>query len=70
MRIILIGQAAFAERVLDGLRAADHEVVATYSPPDQPGAKAQARTEAGRPQGRRRRRGADSERRGWGKLAE
>ena len=40
MRIILIGQAAFAERVLDGLRAADHEVVATYSPPDQPGAKA------------------------------
>lgn len=39
MRIVLIGQAAFAERVLDGLRAAGHEVAATYSPPDQSGAK-------------------------------
>ena len=39
MRIVLFGQAAFAERVLDGLRTAGHEVVATYSPPDQPGAK-------------------------------
>lgn len=39
MRIVLFGQAAFAERVLDGLRAAGHEVVATYSPPDRPGAK-------------------------------
>jgi methionyl-tRNA formyltransferase len=39
MRIVLIGQAAFAERVLDGLRAAGHDVVAAYCPPDQPGAK-------------------------------
>jgi methionyl-tRNA formyltransferase len=34
MRIILIGQAAFAEKVLDGLRANGHEVVAVYCPPD------------------------------------
>ena len=40
MRIVLIGQAAFAERVLDGLRVAGHDVVATYCPPDQPDAKA------------------------------
>lgn len=40
MQIVLIGQAAFAERVLDGLRAAGHDVVAAYCPPDQPGAKA------------------------------
>lgn len=39
MRIVLIGQAAFAERVLDGLRAAGHDVAAAYCPPDQPGAK-------------------------------
>ena len=35
MRIILIGQAAFAEKVLDGLRAHGHDVVAVYCPPDQ-----------------------------------
>lgn len=34
MRIALIGQAAFAQRVLDGLRADEHEVVAVYCPPD------------------------------------
>lgn len=34
MRIILIGQAAFAEKVLDGLRERGHEVVAVYCPPD------------------------------------
>ena len=39
MRIILIGQAAFAEQVLDGVRARGHEVVATYCPPDTPGGK-------------------------------
>jgi methionyl-tRNA formyltransferase len=39
MRIVLIGQAAFAERVLDGLRATGHDVVATYCPPEQPGAR-------------------------------
>ncbi len=40
MRIVLFGQAAFAERVLDGLRAAGHEIAAIYCPPDQPGTKA------------------------------
>ena len=39
MRIILIGQAAFAEKVLDGLRANGHEVCAVYCPPDVAGAK-------------------------------
>lgn len=39
MRIVLIGQAAFAERVLDGLRANGHEVAAVYCPPDTPGSK-------------------------------
>ncbi|MFN8640791.1 MAG: formyltransferase family protein [Candidatus Binatia bacterium] len=39
MRIVLLGQAAFAERVLDGLRAKGHEIVAAYCPPDQPGAR-------------------------------
>jgi methionyl-tRNA formyltransferase len=34
MRIILVGQAAFAEKVLDGLRANGHEVGAVYCPPD------------------------------------
>lgn len=36
MRIVLIGQAAFAEQVLDGLRAR-HDVVAAYAPPDAGG---------------------------------
>ena len=39
MRIILIGQAAFAEKVLDGVRGNGHEVVAVYCPPDAPGGK-------------------------------
>ena len=39
MRIILVGQAAFAEKVLDGLRANGHSVVAVYCPPDAPGGK-------------------------------
>jgi methionyl-tRNA formyltransferase len=39
MRIILIGQAAFAERVLDGLRAHGHDVCAVYCPPDTPGGR-------------------------------
>jgi methionyl-tRNA formyltransferase len=40
MRIILIGQAAFAEQVLDGLRGNGHDVAAVYCPPDAPGGKA------------------------------
>ena len=39
MRVILIGQAAFAEKVLDGLRGNGHEVCAVYCPPDAPGGK-------------------------------
>ncbi len=35
MRIILIGQAAFAEKVLDGLRANGHDVCAVYCPPEE-----------------------------------
>jgi methionyl-tRNA formyltransferase len=34
MRVILIGQAAFAEKVLDGLRGNGHDVAAVYCPPD------------------------------------
>lgn len=33
MRIVLFGQAAFAQQVLDGLRERRHEVVAVYCPP-------------------------------------
>lgn len=39
MRIILVGQAAFAERVLNGLQANGHAVVAVYCPLDAPGGK-------------------------------
>jgi len=34
MRIVLIGQAAFAQQVLDGMRARGHDVAAVYCPPD------------------------------------
>jgi methionyl-tRNA formyltransferase len=34
MRIILIGQAAFAQKVLDGARERGHDVAAVYCPPD------------------------------------
>ncbi len=34
MRIVLVGQAAFAEKVLDGLREHGHEIAALYCPPD------------------------------------
>ena len=39
MRLILVGQAAFAEKVLDGLRDNGHAVVAVYCPPDPPSGK-------------------------------
>jgi methionyl-tRNA formyltransferase len=39
MRILLIGQAAFAERVLNGLGERGHAVVAVYCPPDPAGGK-------------------------------
>ena len=39
MRIILIGQAAFAEKTLEKLLGKGEEVVAVYCPPDPPGGK-------------------------------
>lgn len=39
MRIILVGQAAFAEQVLQRLIARGDTVVAVYCPPDRPGGK-------------------------------
>jgi methionyl-tRNA formyltransferase len=39
MRIVLIGQAAFAQEVLDGLLERRHDVAAVYCPPDAAGAK-------------------------------
>jgi methionyl-tRNA formyltransferase len=39
MRIILIGQAAFAEKTLEKLVAKGEEVVAVYCPPDPPSGK-------------------------------
>lgn len=39
MRIALIGQAAFAQQVLDGLLGRGHEVAAVYCPPDTPGGR-------------------------------
>ena len=42
MRIILIGQAAFAQQVLDGLVERAHTIAAVYCPPDTPGGKPDA----------------------------
>ncbi len=42
MKVVLVGQAAFAARVLDGLLDRRHEIVAVYCPPDPPGAKPDA----------------------------
>jgi len=39
MRIVLIGQAAFAEKVLEGIRERGHEIAALYCPPDPLGGK-------------------------------
>ena len=40
MRIVLIGQAAFGEKVLEALLNRGEQVVAVYAPPDQPGPRA------------------------------
>lgn len=42
MRIVLIGQAAFAQQVLAGLLDRGHDVAAVYCPPDAPGGKPDA----------------------------
>jgi len=39
MRVVLVGQAAFGQRVLQGLLAAGHEVVAAYATPESKGKK-------------------------------
>ena len=39
MRVVLVGQAAFGQRVLQGLIAAGHAVVAAYAPPEAKGKK-------------------------------
>lgn len=39
MRILLIGQAAFAQQVLEGLCERGHDIAAVYCPPDTPGVK-------------------------------
>jgi methionyl-tRNA formyltransferase len=39
LRIVLIGQAAFAEKTLEKLLSKNEEVVAVYCPPDAPGGK-------------------------------
>ncbi len=40
MRIALIGQAAFAEKVLEGLHARGEEIAHVFAPPDGPGGRA------------------------------
>jgi methionyl-tRNA formyltransferase len=42
MRIALIGQAAFGEKVLEALRGSGEEVVVVYAPPDAPSGKGSA----------------------------
>ena len=39
MRIVLIGQAAFAEQALEALHARGEEIVQVYAPPDLPGGR-------------------------------
>jgi methionyl-tRNA formyltransferase len=39
VRIVLIGQAAFAEQALETLHARDEEIVQVYAPPDSPGSR-------------------------------
>ncbi|MGH7842793.1 MAG: methionyl-tRNA formyltransferase [Candidatus Binataceae bacterium] len=39
MRVVLIGQAAFAEKALEVLRARGDEIVHLFAPPDTPGAR-------------------------------
>lgn len=46
MRIALIGQAAFAEKVLQELHAAGEEIVHVYAPPDAGGRPDPLKTKA------------------------
>lgn len=51
MRIVLIGQAAFGQKVLEALLKNGEQVVAVYVPPDKPGAKADPLKESALQQG-------------------
>ncbi len=50
MRIVLIGQAAFGQKVLEALLNKGEQVVAVYVPPDKPGANADPLKEAAQQQ--------------------
>jgi methionyl-tRNA formyltransferase len=51
MRIVLIGQAAFGEKVLGALLNRGEQVVAVYVPPDKPGSRADPLKESTRQHG-------------------
>ena len=51
MRIVLIGQAAFGQKVLEALQNRGEQVVAVYVPPDKPGAKADPLKESAQQRG-------------------
>ena len=51
MRIVLIGQAAFGEKVLEALLNRGEQVVAVYVPPDKPGSRADPLKESARQHG-------------------
>jgi methionyl-tRNA formyltransferase len=51
MRIVLIGQAAFGEKVLGALLNKGEQVVAVYVPPDKPGSRADPLKESARQHG-------------------
>jgi methionyl-tRNA formyltransferase len=51
MRIVLIGQAAFGEKILEALLNRGEEVVAVYVPPDQPGSRDDPLKEAAQQRG-------------------
>lgn len=51
MRIILIGQAAFGQKVLEALLKKGEQVVAVYVPPDKPGARVDPLKESAQKQG-------------------
>lgn len=51
MRIVLIGQAAFGQRVLEALLKQGEQVVAVYTPPDRPGSRADPLRESAQQRG-------------------
>ncbi len=51
MRIVLIGQAAFGQKVLETLLKQGEQVVAVYTPPDRPGSRADPLKESAQQRG-------------------